>query len=112
MVFSGDKLKKLREKRKLTLRELSAELEKYYGHVVVDYSTLARWESNTRACPRKSKLSMVADYLNVDINDFYIDADEAIEVEVDVLALITRIIDISRRNPKDIRLYKIENLLR
>jgi len=115
MVFIGENLKRIRETHNLTLRELAAELEAHYGYVVVDYSSLARWETNAKACPRRNKLILVADYLGVDVNDFFGEPEEADQIELDdseILEITTKLLSLYKRNPSDPRLHQVKNIIK
>ncbi|MBR3507752.1 MAG: helix-turn-helix transcriptional regulator [Lachnospiraceae bacterium] len=115
MKFSGQKLKAAREAKQLTLRELALELQNKHNYAVLDASTLARWEANPNACPRRKTLLLVAEYLEVDIEELYVDEEPVLNVGMDsceVIKMIERIIQIHANDNCDSRLKLLADLLK
>jgi repressor LexA len=72
----GDQIKKLREKSRLTQRQLAERLS-------VDGSTVAKWES-TSSDPRPDMLPIIAKVFNVSIGQLYGDESKAVPKEMEV----------------------------
>ena len=112
-MFKGYLLREVREKAGYTLIGLAKALEKEYGFLVVDYTTLSQWETSPTAKPRKGNLKRVASFLDIPVSDSYDDANKKndIETEEDILSLIEKIILLYKNNPDDIKIEKIRTLL-
>lgn len=108
-IFKGSIIKKAREEKGYTTRVL-ADLALQKG-VKIDHSSLSRWENLPTAKPRQQALEAICDILEIN-EDLYeeIEMDEADEI-VDVTALISKIIDISKSDEKDFRLMQIKKIL-
>lgn len=111
-MFKGSVLREARERAGYTLIGLAEALKEEYGRLIVDYTTISQWEVNPAASPRKANIKRVADFLKIPIEDLYSDTlDEEIEINLDILEMIERIIAIYKRDPNDIRIKKIESIL-
>lgn len=111
-MFKGKVLRKKREDAGYTLQGLAEALKQEYG-VAIDFRTIAAWETNKKATPRRKNIAMVADFLGINLEELYEeDVSAPKEKETEILLLIEKIIKIYHDEPDDERLKKISYLLK
>ena len=102
-MFKGSVLKEKRIAKGYTLKELAEEAG-------VPFTTINGWEINQNAKPRKSLLLKVCDVLKINIAILYEDEEITSKSDVDIIALIKKIITIYERDADDPRLAEAKKI--